>query len=304
MIRAITGMTAMAAIYALTDDEDGPFEITADGTGDTFKNFELQETGWRPYSLRVGDTWYEYKNTPLAIPFATIGYMRDAQKFKGDKDWEAKMSIIMFGAAKYIMDMSFLQALSGFFDTFSKNNPGGAENFFKKTTKNTESTVKSVFVPNAFTQVSRAMQEVMDLPIKRANQVGDQIIRDMPLLRNHLGNIYNALGEPVVPNQIEKFIPLKPSKNTSESEKIWDLIIDNNAWIGRPRRSTQKLNGEVMTDEEYDRFALKAGQLTKEKLQIMYPILSRMKDKEEVKDEIGKLKAEARREARELLFGF
>jgi hypothetical protein len=29
-----------------------------------------------------------------------------------------------------------------------------------------------------------------------------------------------------------------------------------------------------------------------------------MKDKEEVKDEIGKLKAEARREARELLFGF
>jgi len=302
MIRAIAGMTAMAAIWALTDDEDGPFEITADGTGDMSKNYEMQEGGWRPYSIRIGDTWYEYKNTPLAIPFATIGYMRDAEKFKGDKDLDEKASIVMFGAAKYMMDMSFLQALSSFFDTFSKSNPGGAENFFPKASKATESTLKSFVIPNAFNQTSRAVQEVMDLPMKRARNVGDQIIRDMPVLRDHLGNIYNALGEPVVPNQIERFIPFKPSGETND--KIWNLIIDNNAWIGRPGRNTQKLNGDTMTDEEYDKFALLAGRYTKANLEEAYPLLALMKDKEEIKKEIGRLKSEARKEAREMLFGF
>lgn len=301
MTKAITGMLGFAAMYALTDDDDGEWEITADGTGDTQKNFELQESGWRPYSIRVGDHWYEYKNTPLAIPFAILGYLRDAEKYKGDKDMEAKIGIVMFGTLKYVMDLSFLQALSSFFDTFSKTGSGTGDTFVKKSLKNVEQIGKSVVVPNAFTQVSRSVQEVMDLPIKRANSVGDQIIRDMPILRDHLGNIYDALGDPVVPNQMERFLPLKPSPKTDD--RLWDLIIENQAWIGRPRRATVKPNGDSMTDEEFDKYALLAGQLTKKKLSTAYYRLSRMKDKSDVQDEIGDIKTDARREARDKLFG-
>lgn len=302
LTRAITGVIGMAAIYALTDDDEGIFKITANGTGDTQKNFELQESGWRPYSIKIGDTWYEYKNTPLAIPFATIGFIRDAEKYQGQKDMESKASIVMFGTMKYVMDLSFLQSLSAFMDTFSKENRGGAENFFKKTQKSAESTAKSFVVPNAFTQLSRSIQEVMDMPIKKAQDTGDQIIRDIPILRDNLGNIYDALGDPVVPSQLEKFIPLKPS-GTNETEKVWKLIVDNNAWIGKPRRP-QKPYGDSLTDEEYDKYSLLAGKITKRNLQSSYRFLSRIKDKELVRDEIDNLKADARREAREILFGF
>lgn len=304
LIRALTGITAMVAMYALTDEDDGEFQITANGTGDVQKNFELQETGWRPYSIKINDTWYEYKNTPLAIPFATIGFLRDAEKYQGQKDVEAKTSIILFGTIKYVMDLSFLQSLSSFMDTFSKENRGGAENFFKKATKSTEATVKSFILPNAFTQISRSMQEVMELPIKKANGVGDQIIRDMPILRDHLGNIYDALGDPVLPSQLERFIPLKPSKTDSETNGIWELIAKNKAWIGRPMKSTQKLNGDTLTDEEYDKYSLLAGKLTKKALKLDYRYLSKIKSQEEAKDEIDKIKSDARREAREILFGF
>lgn len=302
LIRALSGIAAMIAMYALTDDEDGIFEITSNGTGDVQKNFELQETGWRPYSIKINGTWYEYKNTPLAIPFATIGFLRDAEKYQGQKDMEARASIVLFGTMKYVMDLSFLQSASAFMDTFSKENRGGAENFFKKTTKSVESTAKSFVVPNAFTQASRSMQEVMDLPIKKANGIGHQIIRDMPILRDNLGNIYDALGDPVTPKQIERFVPLKPS--SADADKLWDLIVENNAWIGRPRRSTQKPNGDSLTDDEYDKFSLLSGQLTKKNLQMNYRVLSRLKDKETVKDEIDNIKTESRREAREILFGF
>lgn len=304
LTKAMTGIIGFTALYALTDEDDGPFEITADGTGDVFKNYELQETGWRPYSIKINGTWYEYKNTPLAIPMATLGYLRDLGKYRGQKDIEAKTSIVLFGTMKYIMDLSFLQSLSAFFDTFSKDNTSSADSFFKKSTKRAESTVKSFVIPNAFTQVSRSIQEVMDLPIKRANSFGDQIIRDLPILRDRLGNIYDALGDPVIPNQTERFLPLKPSKSTEEKERLWALIADNGAWIGRPGRGTLKPNGEGLTDTEYDEFSLLAGKLTKQKLLLEYYFLSQLNDKEEVKTEIRRLKSEARKEARDTLFGF
>jgi hypothetical protein len=304
LTRAMTGIIGFTALYALSDDDDGPFEITADGTGDIFKNYELQETGWRPYSIKINGTWYEYKNTPIAIPMATLGYLRDLGKYRGQKDIEAKVSIVMFGTMKYIMDLSFLQSLSAFFDTFSKDTASSADSFFKKATKRTESTVKSFVVPNAFTQVSRSVQEVMDLPVKRANEFGDQIIRDLPILRDRLGNIYDALGDPVVPNQIERFIPLKPSKANEQKDNLWTLIADNGAWIGRPGRGTLKPNGKGLTDEEYDEFSLLAGKLTKQKLLLEYYNLSQIKDKEEVRDEIRRIKGDARKEARDTLFGY
>ena len=59
-----------------------------------------------------------------------------------------------------------------------------------------------------------------------------------------------------------------------------------------------------MTDEEYDKFALLSGQLTKVKLELEYNYISRIKDKQEIKAEIRRIKTEARREARQTLFGW
>lgn len=307
LVKGITGTLAMAALAALTDDEDGILEITADGTGDMQKNFELQETGWQPYSIKIGGTWYEYRNTPLAIPFAMVGYWRDGQKYKGkaDDDLMTRVSILTYGTLKYIMDLSFLQSLSGFFDSFSKEKTASGKNYFEKATKGTEKVIKSFIVPNAFTQASKSMQEIMDLPQKEANQLGDQIIRDMPVLRDRLDNMYNSLGDPVIPNQVSKFLPFKMRSEPSGKDKeLYDIIANNNAWIGKPGRTALKINsGESMTDEEYEQFCFAAGKATKASLLENIAELRSMKDGEEIKDLIRKLKVQARREANIQLFG-
>lgn len=304
-IKAITGTTAMVAMYALTDDDDGVFQITADGPGDVQNKFQLQETGWRPYSIRIGDRWYNYQNTPLAIPFSTIGFYRDLQKYRGvtdEEDLATKFGIVAHGTAKYMMDLTFLQSLSSFFDSFSKENPNEGKNFFDKQQQTVERVGKSFVIPNAVTQISRAIQEISDMPMKKADSMGDQIIRDLPILRDNLGNIYNALGDPVVPSQLEKFVPLKPSK-AKDDEKLWNLIIRNNAWISKPGRATLKPNGKPMTDEEYDTFSLRAAQMSKRLLNANYARLNAIKDKERAKEEIRKVINEARSDARDQMFG-
>lgn len=307
LVKGITGTLAMAVLAALTDDDDGILEITADGTGDSQKNFELQETGWQPYSIKIGGTWYEYRNTPLAIPFAMIGYWRDGQKYKGkgDDDLMTRLSILTYGTLKYIMDLSFLQSLSGFFDSFSKEKTASGKNYFEKASKGTEKVVKSFIVPNAFTQASKSMQEIMDMPQKEANDLGDQIVRDMPVLRDRLDNMYNSLGDPVIPNQVSKFLPFKmKSEPTGKDKDLYQLITNNSAWIGKPGRTALKISsGESMTDEEYEQFCYVAGKATKAMLLENFAELRSMKNSEEIKDLVRKLKIQARREANIQLFG-
>jgi hypothetical protein len=58
-----------------------------------------------------------------------------------------------------------------------------------------------------------------------------------------------------------------------------------------------------MTDEEYDKFALKAGQLTKKALIKNLGRLKATKDKQKVRDMIQTIKTNARRQARIDVFG-
>jgi hypothetical protein len=302
LIKSITGTAGMIALFAMTEpDEEGDsaMEITADGTGDFKKNYELQETGWRPYSIKIGDKWYEYKNTALAIPFAWIGQYRDAQKYHGQQGWEDKLSIITMGSAKYLMDMSFLSALSDFFSAFGKEQQQ-AGSWLEKAGKSTARTAKSFVVPNAYTQLARSYQEVSDLPMKKASGVLDDLVRDVPVLRDNLQNMYNSLGDPVYPDQNRKYYPFKMKGD--QNDKVWDLIIKNQAWIGPPSKTTliydESIDGErKMTDDEYNKFAILAGRLTKKRILDHYDELSAMKASE-AQERIKDYKEGARKSAK------
>lgn len=302
VIKAVTGTMGMIAMYALTEpDEEGnsEIEITADGTGDYKKNYELAETGWQPYSVKIDGKWYEYKNTPLAIPFAWIGYHRDTQKYKDEKSDGDKLGIMMYGSVKYVMDMSFLSSLSDFFTAFSKDHSEGA-GFLEKAGKATARTAKSFVIPNLFTQLARSYEELNDLPLKQAKSIQEDLVRDMPVLRDNLNDMYNALGEPVYPDQNKKYIPFKV--NPESDDKVWKLIIDNQAWIGTPKKNQivydRKLKGErSMTEDEYNAFAILSGQKIKKKIEENYKALIKM-DKGAVQDKIKDYKEVARKSSK------
>lgn len=304
-IKAMIGTIAMTALAMLDDpdDEDNFIEITANGYGDMRKNYELERTGWRPYSIRVGDKWMSYKNTPLAMPMASIGYFKDSQRYKKETNTSQGLMIMGMGSFNFLMDLSALSGLSDLIKILTTETLSEQGSNAEKLLKTIEKTAKSVVVPNYFTQISRLVQELTESPIKRADEIGQTVIRDVPVLRDNLGNLYDAFGDPVIPKQMEKLIPLNMHR-TPEDAELFDFLKENKLLVGVPAKSNLKPNGEPMTEEEYREFALQSARQIKDRLKREYRIYERSDNKEEIKDWFDDVKTEERRQAKQDLFGF
>jgi hypothetical protein len=265
MIAAISGTLAMAALFALTaddDDEENGIEITANLTGDYKKNYQINKP---EYSIRIGKTWFSYQDSPLAIPLSMVGYIKDAEKYKGEKDWQTKASIATFGSIKYLTDLTFMSGLSDFMDAFAKEGNEGASTFWRKMQKQAVVVGKGVLVPNAFTQVKRLGDEIFDVPMKQADGLLEQVYRDMPIARNSMNDMVNHLGEPVYPNILARFLPFQI--RIHEDKKVVDLLNDKNSYILRiPKGQLEYQLGKAVTDDQYYEFSKKRGTYIKERI--------------------------------------
>jgi hypothetical protein len=302
---------AMVTLYAMSqseDDDEPLLEITADGTGSFKNNFELARTGWKEYTAKIKgtDIRFDYRNTQLAIPFAVIGYINDSRKYKKDEMNDTQIGLIVSGTFHFISDLSFLSGMSDFFQILSDD-----KNFGDKITKFAGRTIKTGLVPNAFTQVSRSIQEITNTPMKKGDSFYAQLFRDFPAMRDNFDTMYNTLGEPIVTETLYKFNPLKMSTMADEKEKdsykLWELISSTGAYIGTPSKSTRiydSLTGvdRALTPEEYNIYALQAAKYTKEMLLIDYDDLVTETDKRLIKDRIYQIKEMARERAKGELF--
>jgi hypothetical protein len=302
-IKATIGTLSMAALFALDDpdDKDNSFEITSNGYGDMKKNYELERTGWRPYSIRIGDTWFSYKNTPLSIPFASIGYMKDAQRYRKEATPTEQAAILAIGTFKFFMDLNTLSSLVETMEIFNKDNISQYKSSWNKAVKVAENTAKSVVIPNAFTQISRLIQEFTDTPIKQAKNIGESVIRDMPVLRDNLNNLYDSFGDPVIPKQLEKLIPLNLQRPPEDAE-LFEFLRENKLILGKPAPTNLKPNGQPMTEAEYNDFALKAAKMSKKRLLTEYKRMKKLGNKAIIEDWFEDLKKDERRKAKEALF--
>ena len=303
-VKALVGTIAMAALFLLDDpeDEESLFEITANGTGSTKKNYELERTGWRSYSIRIGDTWYSYKNTPLALPLATVGFMKDAQRYGKTPDVESIATIAAMGSLKFIMDLNTLSSLADFFSLFDKENISEYTSSFDQAKRQLTKVTKSFIIPNFITQMSKLTQELTETPNKRANNVVEEVIRDLPYFRDRLDNMYDAFGDPVVPKQLEKLIPLNAHRSPADIE-MFKFLQDNKLFVGVPAKTNRKPNGEPMTEEEYNQFAIQSARATKARILREYKMYAR-ENKEEIKQWFDDVREEERRQAKLDLFGY
>lgn len=307
IIKGSAGTLAALAVLALANladegEEEPWFEITAGGKGDYRFNYNLQEVGWQKYSVRIGDRWFSYMNTPLAIPFTVIGSIMDNKKYQGmvlegKEDYIKATELVLWSTVQYFTDLTFLRGLSEFFTAIGDRNQDSAARYFTKFGTNI---IKGFAVPNIVTQVSRKVQETYDMPAKEANGLWQQMYRDIPFARNHLNDMINGLGEKVIPNT-HRWI------NKENEDPIWQLIVDNNAWITKPAKNvfTYDADGELrkLDNQEYYQYALIRGQEIKKRIEKNYKKLQKM-DKAEVQQEISDYIRDAGKVARkELAFG-
>jgi hypothetical protein len=296
MIKATIGTTAAIAAYVLSgiggDDEEEPFfQITADGYNDYKKNKELERTGWRPYSIKIGNTWISYKLTPMAAMLAAIGALRDREKYGKEKLTESALNKLVIPFQEFmstVAETSFLGSAETFLSGVLGATKGDKGQKLTEWASKTGASVVPVLGTNLYQQLAEKTYDALDIPDKEYRGVDGAIgvfaktLRNVPVIREELKNAVNGLGEELPP-QTGGIIFSK--KEAGPYAKLWQLLVDKKATTGRPdRRGATYIdingNQKAMNDEQFYFFAKTRGEYIRKLMEKQYDKLQEMDDKE------------------------
>lgn len=280
--KASFGLVAMTTVFLLSgsdEDEEPILEITANGTGDYRKNYNLKD--WQAYSFRFKNPltgektgWIKYSFSPLNLGFAYIGNLRDAEKYRNkkitDTDWTA-FQIALTATSRVLFDMTFLTSINTFLSAIA--NPQD-ENTIDNFIKGFQNTAKGFVLPNLYQQGFKQVQEFQQIPFKETNTtMMGWLLKDIPVARNMYQDKINALGEPVIPD-MDKFYSSEILPPVIEINDVWKLIAEKGMTnlavpsirkirVGDPATGKETF----LTDEEYFEFCKFRGGLIKTTLQ-------------------------------------
>lgn len=236
LVKATLGTTAMTALALL--DANNTIQVTAKGPDDPNDVKQLQNTGWKPYSVKIGDTYYSYQYTPFNFGFAMVGHYRDAVRYNklGEKDAGTRLAYGMLKSGSTIFDMSFLSGVSDFMSAVQGDSAStkGIGRLFSRT-------ATSIAIPNLVKQIDK----LFDPTIYQADTITQSLIRETPIARGAaLKPMLNILGEPIKPSSNRFF-------TFDTKDPVWQMIVDKQAWIPVPSKMTKIRNRPITTDEYY-----------------------------------------------------
>jgi hypothetical protein len=310
-IKATIGLSTFVLLSGLTgEDDDDLFEITANGTGDPQKNYELMKSGWRPYSIKTKEGRYiSYKDWPVAPVLAAVGAMHDNAKYSSSDEPTNEAIIAAAGMVTALYDKSVMKGIQDFVEVIKpKQEYNQASKLGDRLISWGADQAKTMAVSNFTQQAIKFTREAMDSPIKAAKGV-ERIYRDIPYLNDGLNPILDVFGEPVTPSTSEKLLPItlgKPSK-----DEVLAAFNENGIYIGKPKTrdlyvSKDPKNEETrpMTDDEYYQYTKRSGQITKQIIMEEWKDISkilaipdRKKRRAELKDYMSSLIEDARKDA-------
>jgi len=270
-IKATIGLSTFVLLSGITgDDDDDLFEITANGSGNKQKNYELMKSGWRPYSIKTKDGRYiSYKDWPIAPVLAAVGAMHDSGKYNSSDQPTDEATIAAQAMVISLYDKSVMKGLQDFVEIIDpKEEYNQSTKMFDRLKNWGADQARTMAVSNFTQQAFKFASEAMDNPIK-ASKGAERIYRDIPYLNDGLNPILDVFGEPVKPSTSERLLPItvgKPSK-----DEILAAFNENGVYIGKPETKPLFVSSDInntetrpMTDQEYYQYTKRAGQLTKE----------------------------------------
>jgi len=98
------------------DDEERGWAIHGGGPSNPNARAVLSQTGWKPWSLQIGDTYIPFRYLPIGIGLASVAEMHDHARYK-DKSAQTSLDKVAYGLSSVgaaTLDASFLSNLSDF----------------------------------------------------------------------------------------------------------------------------------------------------------------------------------------------
>ena len=267
-IKATIGMSTLTGLFiylmSQADDDDAVLKISAAGPSDFNKKYELQKAGWKPFHVTVGDVSFSYADHPLYFILAAAGTLNESGKYGNQIDEESNadlMSYVALTTATSMLQQSWLQGLSDLGRILNSRDPA------KAVMNKLFGVASSIAMPNFHKQLVRQSMEIMGEPIK-ARRTGtlsgavDQMYRDIPLMNSGLYDMVDNYGDPIIPQQGQKFMPLDIEFG-EKGDPLVKYLVGEGVYVGRAgnRKIEDWDTGETrsLTPDEYQVYKMESS---------------------------------------------
>lgn len=240
--RALAGMTILTPLAFMAAEG----KISGNGPTNPAERDALYAQGWQPNSVRIGDKWYSYQTTPLAIPLSLIGGAADKWTYEGEMP---SVGEIAAKAGNTLLNQSFLSGLSSL-----QKAVADPERYGQAFTEG----LALGFIPasSALGQVARAT----DTTIRQPEGVKEKIMANIPGLSTKLPARRTVFGEESTRpgGFLNQFNPLKASE--IKPDATYGALEEAGLVAGFPSQSIDK---RKMDKAEYSEFLRVSGRIKK-----------------------------------------
>jgi hypothetical protein len=235
--RQIAGGVALASMWLVA--ESGL--LSGKGPENAAERATLMQQGWRPNSVKIGDTWVDYGMAfqPISAPLFAVANLYETLQREGRELTQSDVeTVIKSGGAAVgsVLDQSFLSGLADF--TEAVNDPSRfAVNYAGRT-------AQSVVVPLAGLQ--RNIAQTIDPVVRQPETLGDHLKANVPVLSKQVPPKIEPLGKVAERGATAGFNPITAS--TESKDPVILALKKAEVVIGTPVKSLQKTRTQPQID--------------------------------------------------------
>jgi hypothetical protein len=223
--------------------------LSGSGPQNPAERAQLMESGWRPDSVKVGDTWVSYQTMqPISVPAAVVANAYESWRNAGaDAANVDKAYAAILGTLRSQLNQSFLSGLADVFDAIEGQGPitGKATNVAGR--------IASGFVP--FTGAQRTAAHAIDPVVRQARGVTETVAAGIPGLSSSVPSRLDRFGRDVT----REGGPLRRAGDPfNVSTETTDPVVRElgrlGVTMGMPGTSVQLRGVDLTQTREDDRF--------------------------------------------------
>lgn len=272
--RVAMGSMAMLTIADMTAEGT----ITGKGSLDPALRRAKMQTGWKPYSIKVGDRWYQYSRTdPIGM---IMGLGADIAELSTNADGNEGEMLVTAGVLALANNMASKTYMRGVYDFIGAIDPSNPTNTPTKYISDFAGSIVpySSFLRNVTSSTDTTVRETRDV-IRDGDEVdevatflNDLVNKQMkviPGMSDELPPMRDMYGEPIdrASGLGWGWDFLSPiASSVDNPDPATQVIIDNQIKINRAPRVVK---GVRLNAEEYDQYSKIAGQFFKEEIDIL-----------------------------------
>jgi len=268
-VKAAIGSLLLAAGLAYAtmrrrgDKGQHDFDVSGTGPLDLKKMEQMKDEGWLPHSVKVGNTYLSYEETPVAYPMGIIGNYLDAVRYNhaNEKDMTGRMWTAMSTSTSTLTDMTVLSSLHDFLDALhsGEDRPDALKNWMERNGT-------GAVVPNILKQIDKTINPKVYNKDTVLGGVGSGI----PGVRETGSPLTSTLGQQVNAPPSQRF------GSTTGHDPVTNYLLNQGLFVPELGK-TGRINGQPMTDAQYKFVHDVAGQAIYSHIMQEMPNLQSMK---------------------------